>query len=408
MSYRAIERGAGGRQGQLLRHETDPERWMVKVYVSRDAKGRKKYRAKVVHGRKRDAEAALMEMLQAKNRGQIAAHTRQTLNELCCSWLDHKTHDVTPRTVESYRRALDAYALPVLGHRKVQDLTLFDFEQLYADMRAGSLPLPVSRSTGWRGKPLGARTVRLVHDALHQALSQAVRWGLIVHNPLAEARVPKGKPKERRALSVAERQRFIEASADSFYRLLYLVLMETGLRPGEACALQWRDVDLERGRLTVARAVTKGQGGTRVVSHTKTSKSRRTVPCSHLVDELRRHQVWQVEHGLSDAGLVFTNQEGGMLAPWTFNRRDLERILKAAGIAGPFSLYNFRHTFATLHLQSTTHLKTVSEWLGHSSIMQTANTYQHLSADVADEHHKRYVAYIERATAAVRGNDQAN
>lgn len=80
---------------------------------------------------------------------------------------------------------------------------------------------------------------------------------MIPFNPALEATLPSGKTKEKRALTVAERSRFLEAAddLDAFHRVLYRVLMDTGLRPGEECALRWSDVDLAAGRLTVARAV---------------------------------------------------------------------------------------------------------------------------------------------------------
>lgn len=396
--YVRVDRGAGSRAGQLLQHVDDPKRWQVRAYIGRDAKGRKRYRSEIVHGRKKDAEARLIELLQDKNQGRLTPRSTSTLADLTREWLAHKGREVTPRTLKGYEDALTLYVLPTLGHRRLADITLREIDALYGSMRAGTLPQPED-DAGWKGKPLSARTVRLAHVALSQALSQAVKWGMLPHNPAAEATLPSGKPKEKRALSLAERTRFLEAAAatDAFHRVFYRVLMDTGLRPGEACALKWTDMDFASERFTVARAVTQGKDGERMTAHPKTSKSRRTLPMFGLKDELLAHMEWQRVHGLDESGFVFTNQEGRMLAPWTINRRDLERTLTAAGITGGFTLYGFRHTFATLHLQSGTPLKVVSEWLGHSTIQQTANTYQHLSVEVAEDWAQRHVAFLEAA-----------
>lgn len=398
--YVRVDRGAGSRSGQLLQHATDPKRWLVRAYIGRNAKGTKQYRSEVVTGRKRDAESRLIELLQDKNRGKLTPRSAATLSDLSREWLAHKGREVSPRTLKGYRDALDLYVLPTLGHRKVGDITLREVDALYGAMRDGKLPEPPGRDL-WRGEPLSARTVRLAHVAVSQALSQAVKWGMIPFNPALEATLPSGKPKEKRALTVAERARFLDAAdeLDAFHRVLYRVLMDTGLRPGEACALKWADVDLAAGRLTVARAVTQGKDGERMTAHPKTSKSRRTIPLFGLQPLLVAHLDWQRERGLGD-GLVFTNQDGGMLAPWTINRRELERVLAAAKITGGFTLYGFRHTFATLHLQSGTPLKVVSDWLGHSTIQQTANTYQHLSAEVAEDWAARHVAFLEASSEA--------
>jgi len=168
-------------------------------------------------------------------------------------------------------------------------------------------------------------------------------------------------------------------------------IVYTGLRPGEACALRWTDLDLVNGTVSVQRAVTRGQGGSAILAEPKTTKSRRTVPmlCG-LRDALVKHLDWQRERNLDTANFVFTNQDGAMLRPWTFNNRDLRRTLKAAKITKPVTLYNFRHTFGTLHVRAGTPLKVVSDLMGHSTIQQTANTYMHGDAAVTTDWMERF------------------
>lgn len=398
--YVRVDRGSGSRAGQLLQHVDDPKRWQVRAFIGRNAKGKKLYRSEVVHGRKRDAEARLVELLQAKNTGKLTPRSTATLSDLVTEWTAHKARETSARTIGGYQSTMKIYVLPTLGHRRLAEITLRDIDALYGAMRAGTLPKPEEETGGWKGRPLSARTVRLAHTALSQSLSQAVKWGMIPHNPATEATLPSNKSKEKRALTAAERARFIEASTGAFHRVLYRLLMDTGLRPGEACALTWADIDFQGERLKVTRATTRGAEGERIESHPKTSKSRRTLPLFGLREDLLAHMTWQAEHGLSDSGQVFTTQDGRPLAPWTFSRRELGRTLTAAGIKGDFTLYSFRHTFATLHLQSGTPLKVVSDWLGHSTIQQTANTYQHLSIEVSDDWAQRHVAFLEKSAAA--------
>ncbi len=402
--YVRVDRGSGSRPGQLLQHASDPNRWQVKAFIGRDAKGRKQYRSEVVYGRKRDAEARLIELLQDKNTGKLTPRSTATLADLVREWIPHKAQHVAARTIAGYEHTLRTYVLPTLGHKRLADLTLRDIDQLYRNMREGKLPKPEAdkdgKIAGWQGKPLGPRTVHLAHAALSQALTQAVRWQMISYSPARDAEVVSGKPKEKRALTAAERAAFLEASAGAYYRVLYRVLMDTGLRPGEACALMWTDLDFQNERLTVARAVTRGADGERIATHPKTSKSRRTLPMFGLCDMLLEHMATQREVGHDASGYVFVNQEGQPLAPWTFSRRELDRTLTAAGITDTFSLYSFRHTFASLHLASGTPLTVVSRWLGHSTISQTANTYQHLANEVAEDWAQRHVAYLEKTEKA--------
>lgn len=410
--YKRVDRGAGSRAGQLLQHIEDPKRWQIRAFIGRDAKGRKQYRSKVIHGLKKDAHAALIEMLQSKNHGHLTPRGNVRFAELVHEWLGHKSREVEPRTLQGYQDALERYVLPTLGHRRLEDITLHDIDTLYGAMSAGTLPKPETddegNAAGWQGKPLSPRTIRLTHAAVSQALSQAVRWGMIPFNPAAEATLPAGKPREKRAMTLGESTAFIAASESAFYRTFYRVLLGTGMRPGEACALRWKDLDFEGERISILRAATRGEDGKRIESHPKTAKSRRTIPMFTLRDELLAHQKWQAEHGLDGPGLVFTNQDGGALSPWAFNKRELHRIAKTARIGWPVTLYTFRHTFATLHLQLGTPLKVVSEWLGHSTIQQTANTYQHLSSEVSMDYAAQFVLRLADAQREVNSGAPAN
>jgi integrase len=170
------------------------------------------------------------------------------------------------------------------------------------------------------------------------------------------------------------------------------------MRPGEACALRWADVDFARGTITIQRAVTRGKDGEAILSEPKTTRSRRTIPMlGTLRDELLQHLEWQRSTGLEAQGFVFTNQNGARLRPWTFTRRDLERTARAAGIVKPVTLYSLRHTFATLHVAAGTPLKVVSDVLGHATIQQTADTYMHGDQAVTAEWMQRFERKLDEA-----------
>jgi integrase len=396
-----VKRGKGPRAGSIQRHVTDPNRLRVRVFIGRDADGRQRYRSKVVYGGTRDAEAALLEMLQQKSTGSLTPRSTMTLADLAREWADHKARSVTPRTLADYVDALDRYVLPSLGRRKLADLHLRDIDRLYGMMLAGELPRP-NGERGITGRPLGPRTVRLTHAVLRQALSQAVRWGLIQHNPASEATIPADRPKAKETLTAAEVARFFDACNASFYGAFYRALIDTGMRPGEACALRWPDVDFARGTITVQHAVTKNGKDKPIPDGPKNRTSRRTIPMlAGLRDVLLTHMAWQRERGL-DGDFVFTNQVGDTLRPWTFYTGDLRRTLAAAAITKPISLYSLRHTFATLHVAAGTPIKVVSDLLGHASIQQTANTYMHGDQAVTSEWMQRFEHARDQAAEAAR------
>ena len=233
---------------------------------------------------------------------------------------------------------------------------------------------------------LSPRTLRLTHAALRQALSQAVTWGMIPNTPAAGVSLPTKRVSEKDWMTTAERARFITASQQSFYGTLYRLMVDVGLRPGEAFGLRWPDVDFVRGTVSVNRAVTRDGGSGAILAEPKTIKSRRTVPlASGLPAELLAHMERQREIGFDGEGFVFTNQSGRMLRPWTFSKSDLARTVRAAGIGKSLSLYSLRHTFATVALSAGVPIKIVSEWLGHTTIQQTADTYGHVDSGISGD-----------------------
>ncbi len=392
--YVLVDRGSGSRAGQLLRHHDDSTRWLARVYLGRDAKGKRRTRSQVVHGTKRTAQAALTEMLQHKNQGKLTPRSTATLKDIVTAWRDTKL-EVEARTLDGYMASLNTYILPVIGHKRLTDISPQDVQGLYSDMTTGKLPQE-SKDAGWRGDPLGPRTVRLTHAALSQVFKYAVQNNWLMASPTACSKLPRVAKASRKmnALSIEERLAVIAASQGSFYETLYRLLMDTGLRPGEAMALTWTDLDLKRGTLSVTKAVTRDGNGQAIIGGPKNSASIRTVPLFGLTDLLMGHQVWQAEVSLDSSGYVFTTQDGRPLRPWAFSRRELARVIEAAGITDSFSLYNFRHTFASLHLESGTPLTIVSKWLGHSTIQQTADTYQHVADTTSLDWAARHTSYL--------------
>lgn len=383
--WRLLKGATGGSGGQLFRHEVDGKRWLVKVFVGRDGKGRKKYLTKVVHGTRRDADAVRLEMLNRKAHGQLRPRASLTLAELVERWVAQKGMTVSARTLSGYQQLLNRHVLPVLGQKRVSRLEAHDFELLYRGMLDGS----------GDAVPLSPRTIRLTHAAINQALKYAVSMSAIPHNPVAAVALPRRVTSERPSLAADELQRFLAACEESGYGAFYQLLVRTGVRPGEACALTWADIDFEKADLKVTKTVTRGEEGQQVIAQPKTKRSNRTVPLMQsLVAVLKRHRALQEQRGHAHSGLVFTNESGGMLKPWTFNKRDLRRVVESAGILKPVSLYTLRHTFATSHLDTGTPLKQVSAWMGHSSINQTADTYMHASDDTGQRWMEKHEAQL--------------
>ena len=179
------------------------------------------------------------------------------------------------------------------------------------------------------------------------------------------------------------------ATSDDRLRALYVLLVGTGLRRGEALALTWADVDLDGSAVRVAGTLSR-VGGQLVVTAPKTVKSRRVVPLpAPVVSALRAHRVRQAAERLhagsswQDLDVVFATHCGTPTDP----RNALRSLVEAAKRAGleDVGLHTLRHSAATALIASGAHMRVVQELLGHSSFAITADVYAHVAPESTRE-----------------------
>ena len=170
------------------------------------------------------------------------------------------------------------------------------------------------------------------------------------------------------------------ARGDRFY-VLFAVMPGTGLRPGEALALMWKDFNPARATLTVQRAL-ETVGGKHSFKTPKTPKSRRTIKLpDNLVTLLLEHRAAQP----FQSDLIFPSMNDTPLNERNVVNRHFKPALKTAGLSETVRFYNLRHTHAALLLKAGVHPEIVSERLGHSSITLTLDTYSHVLPGMQDE-----------------------
>ncbi|WP_052091408.1 tyrosine-type recombinase/integrase [Modestobacter caceresii] len=222
---------------------------------------------------------------------------------------------------------------------------------------------------------------------LQAILDTAVRDGAIAVNPSAAIRRPKVTSKEATHLTPAQVAELLDAARSSRYAPLFELLVHTGLRRGEALALRWVDVDLDRGTLRV-RGTLARIDGVLVVTEPKTAKSNWLVPISapaeHLLRDVQRAQAAERLHSGSvwrETGYVFTTEFGEPCDP-----RNAVRAFKVAAAQAGLTdagLHTLCHSAASVMLTRGVPLKVVSDILGHSSIAITGDVYGHVSPAVS-------------------------
>lgn len=158
------------------------------------------------------------------------------------------------------------------------------------------------------------------------------------------------------------------------------------MRPGELLALHWADLVLDgpEPEARVRRSLSKDDHGRRVFKRTKTEKGRSVSLMPEVVEALRAHRRRQDGERLlysgpwKDQDLVFPNKTGSPMDWDNITARNYKPLREKAGLPETTRLYDLRHTFATLWLESGEHPKILQEILGHSRISVTLDTYSHV------------------------------
>lgn len=236
------------------------------------------------------------------------------------------------------------------------------------------------------------RTTNDTISLLKSILQSAVTIDRIIeYNPAAPVKAlrrtePQARDNIHRALTKEETRAFLNHAEDSWYYNLYVFLLATGCRIGEAGALEI--CDIRKKSITISRTVTrKASGGYKIGDDTKTAAGRREIP---ITDEARRAieqqrfitgQLFGKLENLTDT--IFRSPRGNILKSSIVND-DIKRICEAAGIE-KFTVHAFRDTFATRCIESGMPPKTLQDIMGHSDISMTMNLYAHCMPETKRE-----------------------
>lgn len=352
------------RKGENI-HQRKDSRWEGRYIKGRNAQGKAVWgyvyghsytevKAALVH---RKAECAYFNL-------NLDDPTFQELAEL---WLLSVRNAVKESTIVHYRYTLDHYILPVLGERRVKTLSEALLEQ---GLRQSMEPTDGSH------KPLGHSVAKECLTMVRRICKYA-RHLHMIRSMEIEVALPKPSENKETPLDPEEQDRvkafILENPTPRKIGLLFA--MQMGLRIGEVCGLQWGDLDLSEGLLTVRRTVQRigcGDGHTKVVVQTpKTRTSSRQIPIPKpLVPVLRA-----LRGSFGDDVWFLSGTNEKPVEPRCY-RKSLRGYLKKAMVR-PVHPHTLRHTFASTCLQKGCDIKTLSELMGHADASITLRRYVH-------------------------------
>lgn len=374
-----MAKARGNGEGSIY-HRASDDRWIGAASVGWGPDG-KRIRRVVSAKSAEECRAKLRELQRKIDDGLPVDDGKLTVNDLLDRWLEVLRRQVASPALANYEVIARYHIRPELGRRKLATLTVHQIDQLLTDKLDAGLSIS---------------TVRRIRSVLAQAITQAERWGLASRNVAKLSAPPRVDRREGRALSTDQAQMLVAHLRGHRRETLFVTMLATGLRRGEALGLRWEDVDLKEGKLFVRRqlrrdngvfdsATKRHVGGSLMVVEPKTSSSRRAVDLPSIaVDMLALQRERQesdrrvARDGWQDSGHVFTTSVGTPLDPRNISR-EFATVAKQAGL-GHWHIHELRHSAASLMLGGGVPIEVVSDVLGHSSIRITADTYGHIGS----------------------------
>lgn len=254
---------------------------------------------------------------------------------------------VSERTSEIDQSHIRLIRLASVGNVLLRELRTGHLEAFYRDL----------------AKTHSKSVVQHVRIFINLCLRHAVRNGHLVNHPGLLAELPRMESKRiGRMLDAAELGRLLDVARPTrWYTLLYIAV-SLGLRHGELLGLQWTDLDVKKGELTLRRSVGNDIKGNIRVGPLKTKGSYRTLYLDEeQLDLLKQERAAQIPPSI----WIFADAQAQPLSQDTV-RHEYRKLLKAADIDVTVRMHDLRHTFMTAHIIGGTDPKTVSSMVGHA------------------------------------------
>ncbi|MBY4985862.1 tyrosine-type recombinase/integrase [Streptococcus suis] len=318
--------------------------------------------------------------------------TITTYKQLVDLWWDSYKNTIKPNSRQSMEGTIRKHILPAFGDYKLDRLTTPIIQQ-QINKWANAANSGVSGAFA---------NYNLLNNVNRRILQYGVTMQLLQHNPARDVIVPRkqqNKEQKVKFFSNQELKQFLEYldSLDQsnygvfFDYVLYKILLATGCRIGEALALEWSDIDLEAGTISVTKTLNRYQE-----TNTPKSKSglrdieidKATVLLLKQYKKRQQAHAWTLGRSVDVVFTPFTTK----YAYATLLRKRLQKHFKAAGVPD-IGFHGFRHTHATIMLYAGLEVKDLQYRLGHSNISMTLNTYVHATKENA----KKAVSIFETA-----------
>lgn len=297
-------------------------------------------------------------------------------------WMkEYKERTIRKNSKLKYEIAFKKHILPDLGFFYMDEIRAFHIRKLINKLE--------DEGYGWE-------TQNKVKVLLVDLFNVAIENEYALVNPARGIRIKRKDKIERIVLTLDQQNAFFECAAGTFYNNLFVVAVNTGLRPGEICALTEDDLDFKNHSISVNKTLLYQtlDGDTKKTFHMdppKTETSNRSMPMNDLCEAALRKQIVlkriveqkYPQKGSEFSSLLFTTKFNTPICTQILSDA-IKRIINEVNLQVDeteklpvFSAHTFRHTFATRCIEAGVAPKTLQKYLGHASINMTMDLYVH-------------------------------
>ncbi len=294
-----------------------------------------------------------------------------TLDKYFVEFLNNRRNHVKSNTVRSYKHYYYKHIAPALGKRKVQQIERREIQKFQ---------MAVADS-------VSVATSNMVMKVLKAILTEAVTDEIIVKSPANGIKAlkdtnPKAAETNHRALTLEEQKAFMDEIENEYLYEYIATLLCSGMRPGEAAALAWNDIDYINRQIHIHKTLTYSENGQIIIGETpKTDSGLRDIPLTDTLKKLLARQKGKADKVISMDGLIFTTMKHGLIYSHAVNRvidRALDRLEEKGIHIEKFTAHAFRDTYATRFIENNGNPQTLKKLLGHSSLAMTMDLYAHV------------------------------
>lgn len=289
-----------------------------------------------------------------------------TVDAWAACWLEtYKQRTVSAKQFATYQGIIKNYVIPAIGRRKLHDIRSVELQGILNNLNCS--------------RDYGAKILQTIKQIFRTARQNK----LIADDPAEFLQLPKLRSGTRRSITDAERSLILRACENHKAGNWILMMLYCGLRPSEAAALRWIDINIPNRVVHVTHAIDRYNG---TIKEPKTSFGVRDIPLTEeLVRQLRPGKPFEFITTNSQ-GHIHTDQSLNNL--WKSFKRHMDKIGGAkfyrnkvviSAVADDLTPYCLRHTYCTDLQAAGVPINVAKELMGHSDISVTSRIYTHKS-----------------------------